>query len=392
MKKNLSLLALFLCATACIYPYTPELDEAPEGVLAVDANISIGDVSSVRLSSLRSVWPSDNAFYPDLSGVQVWVEDETGVTYPGVPDPAYFGYYDFIFPGNALYTIATENAPADRRYRLCIKTPDAQYASDWSDIAAPPVIKGIDFSADDTAVSVNVSVDGGPDATGYFLLSYDETWEFHADYVPRFAVTVRGSRVSIEETYPDYSRYWCWKSSNNNRIYPVDYTAMSESGVTSWPLTRFSRRDDRNHRRYCVTVKARTVSKETYRFLKNLEANTGAGDNLFTPTPGELPSNLHCESDPERTVLGYVLFSQTTQKRAWLDSRYQQLAKLRSLLYPEEDQFKEFYETGFLPLEELLPEQIQEGMGPYGWGAPYCYDCTAAGGTQRKPDFWDDAE
>ena len=268
MRKILSLWALFLCATACIYPYTPELDEAPEGVLAVDANISIGDVSSVRVSTLRSVWPSDNAFYPDLSGVQVWVEDETGVTYPGVPDPAYFGYYDFIIPGNALYTIATENAPADRRYRLCIKTPDAQYASDWSDIAAPPVIKKIDFTADDVTVSVNVSVDGGAAATGYFLLSYDETWEFHADYVPRFAVTVRGSRVSIEETYPDYSRYWCWKSSNNNQIYPVDYTAMSESGVTSWPLTRFSRRDDRNHKRYCVTVKARTVSKETYRFLK----------------------------------------------------------------------------------------------------------------------------
>ncbi|MBO6062847.1 MAG: hypothetical protein J6P62_02610, partial [Bacteroidales bacterium] len=94
----------------------------------------------------------------------------------------------------------------------------------------------------------------------------------------------------------------------------------------------------------------------------------------------------------ERTVLGYVLFSQTTQKRAWLDSRYQQLARPHSLLYPEEDQFKEFYETGFLPLEELLPEQIQEGMGPYGWGAQYCYDCTAAGGTQKKPDFWDDEE
>ena len=392
MKKSLSLLALFLCATACIYPYTPELEEAPEGVLAVDANISIGDVSSVRVSTLRSVWPSDNAFYPDLSGVQVWVEDETGVTYPGVPDPAYFGYYDFIFPGNALYTIATENAPADRRYRLCIKTPDAQYASDWSDIAAPPVIKKIDFTADDVAVSVNVSVDGGASATGYFLLSYDETWEFHADYVPRFAVTVRGSRVNIEETYPDYSRYWCWKSSNNNQIYPVDYTAMSQAGVTSWPLTRFSRRDNRNHKRYCVTVKARNVSKETFRFLKNLETNTGYGDNLFTPTPGELPSNLHCESDPERTVLGYVLFSQTTSKRAWLDSRYGQQAPLSTLLYPEQDQFREFYESGFLPLEELLPEQIQEGMGPYGWGGKYCYDCTAVGGTQQKPTFWDDEE
>ena len=393
MRKILSIWALFLCATACVYPYTPELDEAPEGVLAVDANISIGDVSSVRVSSLRSVWPSDNVVFPDLRGVQVWVEDETGETYPGAPDPAYFGYYDFIyFPGNALYTIATENAPADRRYRLCIKTPDARYASDWTEVEAPPVIKNIDFTADDMAVSVNVSVDGGAAATGYFLLSYDETWEFHADYIPRYAVTVMGARVSIQQSSPDYSRYWCWKSSNNNQIYPVDYTAMSQAGVTSWPLTRFSRRDNRNHKRYCVTVKARNVSKETFRFLKNLETNTGYGDNLFTPTPGELPSNLHCESDPERTVLGYVLFSQTTSKRAWLDSRYGQQAPLSTLLYPEQDQFREFYESGFLPLEELLPEQIQEGMGPYGWGGKYCYDCTAVGGTQQKPTFWDDEE
>ena len=59
MRKNLSILTLLLCATSCIYPYTPELDEAPEGVLAVDANISIGDISTVRLSALRSIWPSE---------------------------------------------------------------------------------------------------------------------------------------------------------------------------------------------------------------------------------------------------------------------------------------------------------------------------------------------
>ena len=39
MRKILTLLAVTLCAAACIYPYTPELEEAPEGVLTVDGNV-----------------------------------------------------------------------------------------------------------------------------------------------------------------------------------------------------------------------------------------------------------------------------------------------------------------------------------------------------------------
>ena len=356
MRKNLSILTLLLCATACIYPYTPELDEAPEGVLAVDANISIGDVSTVRLSALRSIWPSEQHVYPDFHDAAVWVEDETGVSYPGTPTPQYFGYYDIYLPGVALFTIPTENAPADRRYRLCINALGAKYVSDWTDIAAPPVIREINFSADEERVSVNVSVDAGV------------------------------------EDFPDYSKYWCWNSSDNHQLFPVDYTAMSDSGITSWPIFRFSRKDNRNHKRYCVNIKARTLSKETYRFLKNLENNTTGGDNLFTPTPGEIAGNLRCESDPERTVLGYVLFSRTTSKRAWLDSRYLRTSRPHTLLYPTEEHFLEYYNNGYLPLEELLPELREEGKGPYGWGPRYCYDCTAAGGTQEKPDFWDDAE
>ena len=270
----------------------------------------------------------------------------------------------------------------------------AKYVSDWTDIAAPPVIREIDFSADEERVSVNVSVDAGAETTGYFLLSFDETWEFHADYTPSYIVSVipGTDRVSIVEDFPDYSKYWCWNSSDNHQLFPVDYTAMSDSGITSWPIFRFSRKDNRNHKRYCVNIKARTLSKETYRFLKNLENNTTGGDNLFTPTPGEIAGNLRCESDPERTVLGYVLFSRTTSKRAWLDSRYLRTSRPHTLLYPTEEHFLEYYNNGYLPLEELLPELREEGKGPYGWGPRYCYDCTAAGGTQEKPDFWDDAE
>ena len=42
MKKILPLLAVLFLATACIYPYQPDLEEAPEGVLVVDGNLVLG--------------------------------------------------------------------------------------------------------------------------------------------------------------------------------------------------------------------------------------------------------------------------------------------------------------------------------------------------------------
>ena len=381
MRKLLSILALSCCVTACIYPYTPELDEAPEGVLSVDASIVIGDVSTVQLGTLLSLWPNENARTSNLGSASVWLEDDAGDRYPGKRD-------GFVFE------IPTENAPGDRRYRLCIEALGAKYTSDWNTLLEPPVIRDVQFQADEATVTVAVSVDGGGSATGYLLLSYDEAWEFHVDYVPKYEVSFMQGPLpeldiwDITETASDYSKYWCWKTYVNLGSAPVDYTSMSSPGITNWPLIRFARTDNRNHRQYCVNVKARSISKETYRFLKNLEDLSSGGDNLFTPTPGEIAGNLHCESDPERMVLGYALFSQAVTRRAWLDSRYLLYTPPYELVYPEQKAYRNYYKSGYLPL--VFKDNPGEGEGPYGWGPRYCYDCTGAGGTLTKPDFWDE--
>lgn len=402
MKKHLSILAFCFCVTACIYPYTPELDEAPEGILAVDANISLGDVSTVRLGTLYSLYPEQDFRYPDFSDAEVWLEDDAGGSYRGSifqPSSAASGYlasssYDYMYggyydPSNPVVYIDTRNVPGDRKYKLYIKALGATYTSDWSDFGEPPVITDIQFLADDEFVTVAVSLDGGPDATGYALLSFDETWRFHVDYIPMFTVTPMGNSFRIQETGPDDSKYWCWKSQNNMRTYPVDYTSMTSDGVTNWPLQRFPRYDNRNHQRYTVNVKANTISKSTYRFLKNLEDLSSGGDNLFTPTPGEIASNLHCESDPDRMVLGYVLFSKSVSRRAWMGREfYKGRPGYSTLAWPLPDMYKMYYEAGFTVLEHT--DSPREGEGEYGWGPPSCYDCTAAGGTLTRPEFWED--
>ncbi len=388
MRKILLLLAAILCATACIYPYSPELEEAPEGVLSVDGNICIGSTSTVRLGTLLSLWKAE--WKPaDFSDARVWVEDDAGGEYPGTSAPYGYGYGW----NQPAYTIDTRNAPADRRYRLCIEALGDRFVSDWNDVLSPPRIRDISFSADEENVFVSVSVDGGEDGTGYVLLSYEETWEFHADYPLDYQVTY-DSMTDMVAISPlilsDYSRYWCWQSVSTGRVYPVDYTGRTESGLSGYPLASFSRRDNRNHRRYCINVTARSISKDSYRFLRNLEENTDGGDNLFTPNPGEIAGNLRCESNPERTVLGYALFSFATSKRAFLDSRYLKPSPPAALDYPLANFYTGLWKIGYLPLVENKPGYDPKVEGPYGWGPRRCYDCTAAGGTQTKPDYWDD--
>lgn len=390
MRKILLLLAAFLCTTACIYPYSPELEEAPEGVLSVDGNICIGSTSTVRLGTLLSLWKAE--WKPaDFSGARVWVEDDAGGEYPGTSAPYGYGYGW----NQPAYTIDTRNAPADRRYRLCVEALGDRFVSDWNDVLPPPRIRDISFSADEENVFVSVSVDGGEDGTGYVLLSYEETWEFHADYPLDYQVTY-DSMTDMVAISPlilsDYSRYWCWQSVSTGRVYPVDYTGRTESGLSGYPLASFSRRDNRNHRRYCINVTARSISKDSYRFLRNLEENTDGGDNLFTPNPGEIAGNLRCESNPERTVLGYALFSFATSKRAFLDSRYLKPSPPAALDYPLANFYTGLWKIGYLPLVENKPGYDPKVEGPYGWGPRRCYDCTAAGGTKTKPDDWDEIE
>ena len=389
MRKLLSILALSLCAAACIYPYTPDLEEAPEGVLSVDGEICIGETSTVRLGTLSSLWPTESsyAFFDTEASVwdnaRVWVEDDQGGLYPSTSD----GYSNHL----GSFSIDTRNAPADRSYRLCIEALGSVYTSDWSELMDPPVIKEILFDADNSNVNVSVSLDGGADGTGYMILNFDETWEFHADYPVTFEVNTLTWEISPLED-PDYSRYWCWKSTQNSLSRLVDYSAMTGDGVTAYPLLSFPRTNDRNHRRYSINVKARTISQKTYRFLKNLQDNTEGGDNLFTPEPGEIAGNLHCESDPERMVLGYVLFSKMTSKRAFLDNRYLRPVSPATLQYILQDKYPDYYAKGYLPLNENMDPAPDPMTGHYGWGAKRCYDCVAAGGTQRKPSFWDETE
>ena len=157
MKKILPLLAVLSLATACIYPYQPDLEEAPEGVLVVDGNLVLGEMSTVYVGSMSSLWPGPDDARPKIPVKRVWAEDDAGGVYEGTISSD--GQTDAHIP-MTKYVLHTENAPVGHNYRVCVNTDDALYTSDWIKPLTPPVIKKINFRANLNDVMVNVTLDG----------------------------------------------------------------------------------------------------------------------------------------------------------------------------------------------------------------------------------------
>ena len=423
MKKIAPLLAVLSLATACVYPFQPDFENENvlDDILVVDGNILIGEVSTVRISFMSNMWPKKvdpaagllaetRASSPEKATVWIvpeyakditaWAEDDGGKKYEAILDTEslFATYAGSSYVPGLPYTISTEEAPAERSYRLCVQVKDQLYTSDWVKPMAPPVLKKVSFKSSKSDVTVCATLDGGADATGYVLLTFDETWRFHAERYPNYDYDPNTNSVS-ERVYPPWDRYWCWMSSDEGTQVPVDYTGMTSSSLKEYPIHHFSRYDNRNHQRYSIRVKARTINKDTYLYLSHLEENSQAGGNLFSPNPGEVAGNLRCETDPERMVLGFVTVARSTSLRAFLDSRYL-LSRVLSpyeLAYPlqwgqgeENPGWPEYYRMGYMPVEPNELPDPDPNFGPFGWASAPCYDCIAAGGTQEKPDFWDD--
>ena len=428
MKKIATLLAVLSLLTACIYPYQPDFENEDllDDILVVDGNVLIGEVSTVRVSFMANMWPrkaeqdpthtpgyyNTRATSPEKTTVwivpsyaddiRVWAEDDGGGKYEGILDTEslYASYGGSSYIPGLPYTLATEDAPADRSYRLCVQVKDRLYTSDWTKPLAPPVLKKISFKAskpnEKADVTVSVSLDGGPDATGYVLLSYDETWQFHAQRYPYFTYDSRRNIVEARET--PWEHYWCWKSVDSGLQLPVDFSGMATPSLKDYPFYSFSRYDDRNHKRYSIRVKARTIDKDTYLYLRRLEENTDIGGNLFSPNPGEIVGNLRCETEPERMVLGFVTVARLATMRAYIGSNYliSRVLSPYELAYPqpygqgEDYGWPEYYGMGYMPVEVNSLPDPDPLFGPYGWASAECYDCIAAGGTQERPDFWEE--
>ncbi len=386
MKKILISAAVMALAFSCVYPYEPTLDEKDlSHIVVIEGNVIVGGQSSVRFSQVLPITNNYEQWYGsfrDIAGM-AFIEDEQGKVYMPVQ------------PRGTTFTFNTQDASPDLKYRLRAEIANDVYVSDWTEPIAPPVIEDVSFSCDNTNVHVAVTLDGGEESSGFVGISYDENWEFHADFACEYLLdTLNWDLIDVVKSGQEYPNYWCWQKASMNGMILLDISEMQGGKAVDAPLFQFPRTNSRNHRKYCVTLHARTLPKEAYRYLKNMDDITKSGRSLFTPNPGDMSSNISCESNPDRRVLGYVNVMRETSFRGWMDDRFK---KDRTPYYgefflpPGKMAFKSNYYSGNYPVAELtLPDPMTGDpvTGIY-WAPRRCIDCVLEGGTKNKPDFWE---
>jgi len=377
MKKSLYLIAAAFCAASCVYPFKTELISDASHTLVVDGNIMVGGTSTIQLSY---VLPLERNAAEKVRGY-AWIEDDKGNRY--YPEGSASQRSDLLY-------IPTDSPQAMRAssFRAVVEADGETYTSEWTTPKAAPRLVNLHFDADEQDVIVLADLETGQENLEYIGFLYEETWEFHADFVCEFDIFPEQFWL-IEERKEPYPYYWCYKTNDPKQIMLADISHMAAGSIKDVPVIRFPRGDKRNLRKYSILVKAFALTDEAYRYNKQLQEVSDQGGDLFTPDPGYVEGNLECISNPEKEVMGLVLSARVSTRRAFLDSRYSQyrtpyegyLGEVRWDDYPEF-----YYGMNYRPVK-----MVHSDLGDYlGWGPIRCFDCIADGGTQEKPDFWED--
>lgn len=299
---------------------------------------------------------------------------------------------------NDCYTIDTRNLPNNTLYALKVEAEGETYQSDFQSILTPPEIDEISYKEQEDGISIHVSTHNAPDASRFYMWSYEEDWEFHADIniqsltgFPLYNETF----YKFENNY-DNPYYYCWQHNTSKNIHLYSTVELEENTAKNIELLYIPIDDIRISYIYSILVKQWVMSKEAYDYYRTMELYTENTSGLFTPLPSELQGNISCTSSPEKKVRGYVLFAQTTSKRIFIyESDFKHLVS-------------EYYNCA-ITIPPVPP--------PFGWTHAWeqqrdyngavihtvdgkidtsstmyssnCVDCrTVEGATKKRPDFW----
>ena len=141
--------------------------------------------------------------------------------------------------------------------------------------------------------------------------------------------------------------------------------------------------------RYSVIARQYALEKDAYDFFEIMKKNTEDLGTFFGPLPSEVKGNIHCLSQPDEAVLGFVTASGVSEKRIFIDKAEVPYWPNYAANCPEiqvaahTDSIQHAIALGFVP-SYFIPSPVNK----YLFSTPYCVDCVSRGGSNIRPSFW----
>ncbi len=372
MQKVISFI-LLLSIIGCKDPYELPVKPSDKESLVVEGFLNSGQGNTtISLSRVASL--ADRAVFKPEAGAQMWVEGKNGGNYP------------LTDAGNGHYTVAQLPLTTGKEYRLRIKTKNGkEYQSDYVVAKQTPPIDSISWKQEDGGIQLYITSHDPSGNTKYYRWDYEETWEIHSTFYANYKWV---SGTTIVPMPPGESTYRCWKHLNSSSILIGTSAQLQADLIAEAPLLFIPRSSEKLGVRYSMLVKQYALTKEAYEFFQLMKKNTESLGTIFDPQPSELRGNIHCLSDPQELVIGYVTASSVEEKRIFITrseagGTFRMSCESISILnHP--DSIKAWV-PGFFPYEA---EFDLGRLTRYLISNQSCVDCTKRGGLLTRPSFW----
>jgi hypothetical protein len=382
MKKILFL--ALVVAIGCREIYNPPINSPDTGYLVVEGFINSTGITSIKLSRTTKLSEGHKIVYE--LGATVTIEGDNNEIFL------------LIEKDNGTYVSDELNLTPTEKYKLHIKTSDGkEYMSDPTPYRITPAIDSITWKREN-GLQIYVNTHDPQNNTRYYKWEYEETWEYHSTYLSSLKYRFEPpSPIPVEVVFrnawgsPDTTIFKCWKSQISTNIL-IGSSEKLSSDVIYLPLYTIPPASEQLSVLYSVNVKQSAISQENYHFLEKMKKNTEQLGSIFDAQPTELKGNIHCTTDANEIVIGYIDVSQEQNKRIFISN---------------EDVTGWDYKSGCREVEiENIPDSISRkwqghllpttpikfgvrgGIETFGATEQRCFDCTYGDRTNVKPDFW----
>lgn len=383
-KHFAALAASILAVTACIYPFDPVI-EATDGRLVVEGDIHVGTVSDFSFSRVYPIDIEDFTVTPPI--VEGYIEGEDGTKVESFPKP-YDGYGYSSEYGSYSLRFDTSGLSAGQKYRLHFEDLEngTVYESDWIEVCPAPVIDDLSYILDEDRGELNVALSMHCNGRSHFRWHYDEVWEYRAD--ARATCYYNPQTNEVVDFEEDDNIFYCWNCYNSPEIKIFSTADQVDDRFVDLEFHRIQRSDKRLQVLYQIKVYLEALNEDAYAYWLNIRENSQNQGTIFSPTPSQMPGNIHCVSDPSVLVIGYINAAEQTEADMYYDDYVERFYKGKNNFeYIEVDpsEFSLYYDRGYIPFNHFL--DFERGH-IYQWGTKRCLDCRESGGTKNKPSYW----
>lgn len=393
MKRILYILFVLMGAMACKKQITITPSAKIISYLVVDGNISSGDSTTITIR--RTVNLDSNARSNPELGAVVTVEGAGGAS------------FELTGKGNGTYVSAPLNLSPGEKYSLKITTLNgSKYASDFVPVKNSPAIDSVRTTITGNGLQIGVDTHDAANNSKYYRWEYTETYQIQSAFESLITVVQNPSAPPPDFQYirtPAQKIYNCWISDTSNTIITTTTAKLSADKVNNAPVALVPANSEKLRFRYSILVKQYAITADAFNYFELLKKNTEQIGGIFDPQPSEITGNVHCVSNPDEPVIGFVTVGQVTQKRIFVDKASLPANWVAETLYGSCHLDILLYARKVTNTIPTIPpiyvnevyNLIYSGLvltvdyapGGYAASSPICVDCTLRG-INKKPSFW----